>query len=95
MTTATPRPTWRDFVPAASLLVVLAGAALSGGGGIISQVHAHDGRLENVERRLDAVEVEARTRADLLQKIDLRLARIEVKLEMMGNRADRDGEGGR
>ena len=96
MTTANPRPTWRDFVPAASLLVVLAGAALSGGGGIITQVHAHDQRIETLERRADTTEADARTRADLLQKIDLRLARIEVKLEMMGSdRADRGGEGGR
>jgi len=77
---------WLDYLPAISLAVVLAGF-VQAGGGYISRQNDHDRRIEQLEK--DAREetraraVEAGERAEMLQKLDLRLARIEVKLEMM------------
>ena len=86
MTTPAPaRSKWLDFIPAISLAIMLAGSLLLGGG-YISQ-------LKENTRRIDAMEAEARSeakmRTEMLQQLDLRLARIEVKLEMMVPAKDR------
>jgi hypothetical protein len=74
-----PRAKWLDFIPVISLAVVLAGMLIASGGYI--------GQLKENTRRIDKMEVEARAeakaRTEMLQQLDLRLARIEVKLEMM------------
>lgn len=78
-TPAPPRAKWLDFLPVISLALLLAGIVF-GGGGYITQ-------LKENTRRIDQLETEARTdakaRTEMLQQLDLRLARIEVKLEMM------------
>jgi hypothetical protein len=78
-TPAPPRAKWLDFLPVISLAVVLAGILIAGGGYIT--------QLKENTRRIDQLEVEARAdakaRTEMLQQLDLRLARIEVKLEMM------------
>lgn len=75
----TPPPWWAHFVPAISLVLVLAGI-VSGGGGFIA-------KLQDNTRRIEQLETDARTdakaRTEVLQGLDLRMARIEVKLEMM------------
>jgi hypothetical protein len=67
-----PAPTrsrWLDFLPVISLAIIIAGILLASGGYI--------GQLK-VDARADA-----KARTEMLQQLDLRLARIEVKLEMM------------
>ncbi|WP_433910364.1 hypothetical protein [Sphingomonas yabuuchiae] len=64
-------PVWKDWIPALSFAVVLAGALIAGGG-YISQ-------LRDNTRRLDALE----QRVELLRSIDTRTARIEAKLEVL------------
>jgi hypothetical protein len=62
-----------------SLIIVIAGVVLASGGYIAT--------LKDHTRRIDQLEADARTdaktRTEMLQQLDLRLARIEVKLEMM------------
>jgi hypothetical protein len=77
-----PAPTrsrWLDFLPVISLAIIIAGILLASGGYI--------GQLKENTRRIDQLEVDARAdakaRTEMLQQLDLRLARIEVKLEMM------------
>lgn len=83
-----PRAKWLDFVPVISLAVVLAGMLLASGGYI--------GQLKENTRRIEQLETEARAdakaRTEMLQQLDLRLARIEVKLEMMVPAADKGKE---
>ena len=76
---APPRQRWLDYLPAISLAVVLFGGAQAGGG-YLSQLKDNTRRIEQLEK--DGREKEA-LRTEMLQKLDLRLARIEVKLEMM------------
>lgn len=80
MTTPAPSaPWWAPYVPAIALLIVIVGAILTGGGYLRTQ--------EEHTRRISQLEADARTdaksRTEMLQQLDLRLARIEVKLEMM------------
>jgi hypothetical protein len=74
-----PPPWWAPFVPVISLIVVIAGVVLASGGYIAT--------LKDNTRRIEQLETDARTdaktRTEMLQQLDLRLARIEVKLEMM------------
>ena len=74
-----PPPWWAPFVPVISLIVVIAGVIQMSGGYIAT--------LKDHTRRIDQLEADARTdaktRTEMLQQLDLRLARIEVKLEMM------------
>jgi heme exporter protein D len=74
-----PSPWWAPFVPVISLLVLIAGAVLASGGYLAT--------LKDNTRRIEQLETDARTdaktRTEMLQQLDLRLARIEVKLEMM------------
>jgi hypothetical protein len=78
-TPAPPRSKWLDFLPVISLAIVMAGILLASGGYI--------GQLKENTRRIEQLETEARAdakaRTEMLQQLDLRLARIEVKLEMM------------
>ena len=60
-------------------LIVIAGVVLASGG-YINQLKDHGRRLDQLET--DA-RTDAKTRTEMLQQLDLRLARIEVKLEMM------------
>jgi hypothetical protein len=76
---AASRPRWIDFLPAISLALVIAGLIWAGGG-FIGQVKDNTRRIEQLES--DA-RTDAKTRTEMLQQLDLRLARIEVKLEMM------------
>ena len=66
-------------MPVISLIIVIAGVVLASGGYIAT--------LKDHTRRIDQLEADARTdaktRTEMLQQLDLRLARIEVKLEMM------------
>lgn len=79
MTSPSPPPWWAPFVPVISLIIVIAGVVLASGGYIAT--------LKDHTRRIDQLEADARTdaktRTEMLQQLDLRLARIEVKLEMM------------
>lgn len=74
-----PPPWWAPFVPVISLIIVIAGVVLASGG-YINQLKDHGRRLDQLET--DA-RTDAKTRTEMLQQLDLRLARIEVKLEMM------------
>ena len=76
---AAPRARWLDFLPVISLAVVLAGILLASGG-YISQLKENSRRIDQLE--IDA-RADAKARTEMLQQLDLRLARIEVKLEMM------------
>lgn len=76
---ANPPPWWAPFVPVISLLIVICGVVLASGG-YISELKDHTRRIAQLET--DA-RTDARTRTEMLQQLDLRLARIEVKLEMM------------
>jgi hypothetical protein len=82
---ASPPPWWAPFVPVVSLLMLIAGVVLTSGGYITT--------LKENTRRIDQLEAEARTdaktRTEMLQQLDLRLARIEVKLEMMAPPKDK------
>jgi hypothetical protein len=84
-TTASPPPWWAPFVPAISLLIVIAGIVFASGD-YISTLKQHTRRLDQIEA--DA-RTDARTRTEMLQQLDLRLARIEVKLEMMAPPKDK------
>jgi hypothetical protein len=72
-------PWWAHFVPAISLVLAF-GSIVMGGGGYIA-------KLQDCTRRIEQLENDARTdakaRTEVLQALDLRMARIEVKLEMM------------
>jgi hypothetical protein len=72
-------PWWAPFVPVVSVMIVIAGILMSSGGFLATQ--------KDHTRRIDQLEADARTdaktRTEMLQQLDLRLARIEVKLEMM------------
>lgn len=74
-----PSPWWAPYLPAISLLCLIAGTVLTSGGYIAT--------LKDNTRRIAQLETDARTdakaRTEMLQQMDLRLARIEVKLEMM------------
>ena len=72
-------PWWAPFVPVISLIIVIAGVVLASGG-YITELKDHTRRITQLE--LDA-RTDAKTRTEMLQQLDLRLARIEVKLEMM------------
>lgn len=76
---STPTPWWAPFVPAISLVFVIAAAVMAGGGYVAT--------LKDNTRRIEQLETDARTdaktRTEMLQQLDLRMARIEVKLEMM------------
>lgn len=76
---AAPRAKWLDFLPVISLAVVLAGILLASGG-YIGQLKENTRRIDQLER---AATADAKERTAMLQQLDLRLARIEVKLEMM------------
>jgi hypothetical protein len=82
---AASRPRWIDFLPAISLALVVAGLIWTGGG--------YSGQVKDNTRRIEQLESDARTdaktRTEMLQQLDLRLARIEVKLEMMAPEKDR------
>jgi outer membrane murein-binding lipoprotein Lpp len=80
MTVPVPtRSRWLDFLPVISLAVVLAGIVWAGG--------VSNAQLKENTRRISQLEGDARSdakaRTEMLQQLDLRLARIEVKLEMM------------
>lgn len=72
-------------MPVISLIIVIAGVVLASGGYIAT--------LKDHTRRIDQLEADARTdaktRTEMLQQLDLRLARIEVKLEMMAEPKDK------
>lgn len=76
---SSPPPWWAPFVPVVSVMIVIAGILMSSGGFLAT--------LKDHTRRIDQLEADARTdaktRTEMLQQLDLRLARIEVKLEMM------------
>lgn len=76
---ATLRPKWLDYLPVFSLLLVIAAMILTSGG-YIGQIKENTRRIEQLEK--DARD-DAKVRTEMLQQLDLRLARIEVKLEMM------------
>jgi hypothetical protein len=82
---ASPPPWWAPFVPVVSLLIVIAGVVLTSGG-YINTLKEHTRRIEQLEA--DA-RTDAKTRTEMLQQLDLRLARIEVKLEMMAPPKDK------
>lgn len=75
----TSPPWWAHFVPAISLMLTL-GAIIMGGGGFIAKLQDNTRRIEQLEN--DA-RTDAKARTEVLQALDLRMARIEVKLEMM------------
>lgn len=78
-TPAPPRAKWLDFLPVISLAIVLAGILLASGG-YISELKENTRRIAQLETEARA---DAKARTEMLQQLDLRLARIEVKLEMM------------
>ncbi|MEG3167501.1 hypothetical protein U1737_04755 [Sphingomonas sp. LB3N6] len=78
MATPAPPPRWLSWMPALSLLVVVVGA-VGTGGGYVGQVTDHNRRIAAMETLVDR-------RDEQLRAIDLRLARIEVKLEMLDPR---------
>jgi hypothetical protein len=74
-------PWWAPFVPVISLIIVIAGV-IQMSGGYIATLKDHTKRIEQLET--DA-RTDAKARTEMLQQMDLRLARIEVKLEMMAD----------
>ncbi|USU06283.1 hypothetical protein NF699_06380 [Sphingomonadaceae bacterium OTU29LAMAA1] len=74
-----PPPWWAPFVPVISLIIVIAGVVQMSGG-YLATLKDHTKRIDQLEA--DA-RTDAKTRTEMLQQLDLRLARIEVKLEMM------------
>lgn len=80
-----PPPWWAPFVPVISLIVVIAGV-IQMSGGYIATLKEHTKRIDQLE--IDA-RTDAKTRTEMLQQLDLRLARIEVKLEMMAQPKDK------
>lgn len=76
MTTAAPaRPRWLEWMPVVSGIAIVCGALLTGGG-LVNQVQDTATSVAKLEALVDR-------RDEQLRAIDLRLARIEVKLEMM------------
>lgn len=59
---------------------------MTAGGGYVAQLRDHDRRIVELETEGKS---DARAKAEVLQQLDLRLARIEVKLEMMSSVRDR------
>jgi len=59
---------------------------VTAGGGYVAQLRDHDRRIVELETEGKS---DARAKAEVLQQLDLRLARIEVKLEMMSSVRDR------
>ena len=76
---SSPPPWWAPLVPVISLIIVIAGV-IQMSGGYIATLKEHTKRIEQLET--DA-RTDAKARTEMLQQMDLRLARIEVKLEMM------------
>jgi hypothetical protein len=71
-------------LPAIALALTI-GGTVTAGGGYVGQLRDHDRRI--VELETDG-KSDARAKAEVLQQLDLRLARIEVKLEMMSTAKD-------
>lgn len=82
---SSPPPWWAPFVPVISLIIVIAGVIQMSGGYITT--------LKEHSKRLDQLEVDARTdataRTEMLRQLDVRLARIEVTLELMARPKDK------
>ena len=79
-----PAPRWLSYLPAIALALTI-GGTVTAGGGYIDQLRQHDRRIVELETEGKS---DARSKAEVLQQLDLRLARIEVKLEMMSSAKD-------
>lgn len=77
-------PWWAPFDPVISLIIVIAAVVLASSC-YITELKNHTHRIAQLE--LDA-RTDAKARTEMLQQLDLRLARIEVKLEMMATPKD-------
>lgn len=73
--TSTTGPTWKDWLPAIATAIMVFGIAMTCGS-YVTQLTDHTRRLDALERLVDR-------RDEQLRTIDLRLTRIEAKLEMM------------
>lgn len=80
--TSPSRVTWKDWIPAISLALVLLGTVWTFGG-YVSQ-------LQEQSRDIEALKADVKQRADLLNQIDVRTARIEAKLEILTGKPERD-----
>lgn len=85
MTTRAPRTTWKDFMPALGAVLVVIGAIYSNGK---SNAEGFARIAENT-RRIEKLEA----KNQLLEQIDRRTTRIEVKLELIAPGLRRVGRG--
>ena len=76
-----PRVTWKDWIPAISLALIMFGMVWTFGGYVT--------QLQNQARDIEALKIEVRQRTDLLNQIDVRTARIEAKLEILTGKPER------
>lgn len=74
-----PPPWWAPFVPVISLIIVIA-RVIQMSGGYIATLKEHTKRIEQLETD---PRTDAKARTEMLQQMDLRLARIEAKPQMM------------
>lgn len=97
MTAGAARPRWHDFLPFTPVLALLLTVAGTVWASSRTLSELTSGGIE-LRGRIEKLEKLTETRDEQLRTIDLRLARIEVKLEMMVDRAAdraRAGEQGR
>jgi hypothetical protein len=78
---APARVTWKDWLPVASLLLVVAGIIWSGGG-VLNQVSEQGRRIETLERRADQ-------RDDQIRSLQIIVAGMDAKLDLLVKRTDR------
>lgn len=77
--TSPPAPRWLAWMPALSLVAILASALLTGGG-YISKQDEQGRRIETLERRVEKID-----------EIDKRTIRIEARLEVLTPPDGKDG----
>lgn len=84
--TDTPAPSRMNAKDLIMLVCAIIGAIIAAGGivaGAIRSDGQREQRLKVVEARTDRLEQRDESRSDLLNKIDVRTARIEATLQMM------------
>lgn len=80
--TGPPRVPWRDWLPVVSAAGLLMGAAFFNGGSVEKQNDALR-RIAAIEVRQDQQDREHISDIDKLNKIDVRTARIETKIDVL------------
>lgn len=73
---------WKEWLPVISLLIVIAGVLLTGGK-TIAQVNDGTRRIEVLERRADQ-------RDDQLRDVQVRIAGMDAKLDLLVDRTKED-----